>query len=398
MKYVRLAKDVKGIHRVVAECMDLNRDFKHRVGEIRVHIKLDPFIRLLISIMDDESNIHWGTNTHGSASTSQLREDEFITCCGVYCFRAEFKDRTVDLQNGILQLANSMRSSWPVFVFGPFDAIVGLVAADNVVSVEKLCFQNGCVNSRQLRQCDLSVLADRIRLMDAMVRYALYVKNKISTFEPCTVPVSRDFVSVRGSASTLRIDPNDYILRKKMYVNGVHQYSLNGLKARLIKFYNECSEVQQIDRLEVDVVGEIYIIVKVSPVGLPIPFFALETEVMSCVKDVCKILHQVHTIGWTHLDLRWSNIIWNNGKPVIIDWEHCRQIGTKVQTDDVLLTLKLKCSTLVRGRKIDVHHDYYLVGWLLKSNRLTANSPLVGDLMASDFACRKRAFMSLVKD
>ena len=52
-------------------------------------------------------------------------------------------------------------------------------------------------------------------------------------------------------------------------------------------------------------------------------------EMARVIIKVLEVLHQLHMNGWVHCDLRWENIIFYDGRPLLIDFEFARAINTE---------------------------------------------------------------------
>jgi hypothetical protein len=83
----------------------------------------------------------------------------------------------------------------------------------------------------------------------------------------------------------------------------------------------------------------------------------------AAVRDVVCFLRDLHSRGWCHLDLRWSNLVYDRNAKVwtVIDCEFLRRIGRLWEWPEDVFTVE----DPQHGVSVGVHTDYYLFGELL---------------------------------
>lgn len=252
-------------------------------------------------------------DTNDTGSVSGKRPDGCLLLDGIPVFRLEEKSKDSELPIAIRELHEKMVSWLPQY--GDIPCLIGVAIAGNTLALYRI--DTHLEIKQMTSHFNMAKKEDRI----AAVRAALHLGNLMLSFKKLIKPSRLDFLTTipRAVGGSIHLG-TDFVTKR--YQNATVRNNVVAVLNMIAQ-----KKIENTIRLRGSVENR-RLTLTLIPVGY---MRAPETqdEMARVIIKVLEVLHQLHMNGWVHCDLRWENIIFYDGSPLLIDFEFARAINTK---------------------------------------------------------------------
>jgi len=266
-------------------------------------------------------------NKQDSTTLGRKRADAVWYLNGVPVCRIEEKESS--LVNAWADLTNKMKE-WSPAVYSTQTWILAIASTMTHMEIGYFHAEKGQKSWRATKLCTLNMgtIAHRCKFVGIFLRFAKHLQGieEQLLFRHCK----------------LREIPDENVSsRHRVYLNECHVIKeYVSRPSHLDAFYEETKEIAGIEkkvasgplsRKRTRSSGSVSMqtfYYELSPVGLDVLPSDYPTAILSLIATVQKL----HEVGWAHLDIRWTNVIFEpiDGVYVLIDCEFARKIGDEV--------------------------------------------------------------------
>jgi hypothetical protein len=114
---------------------------------------------------------------------------------------------------------------------------------------------------------------------------------------------------------------------------------------------------------------------RLSPVGLTRKPESLE-ELATALQNIAECIISLHSLGYCHCDIRWSNIVWTERGWYLIDCTFATSLSDLARLKEMSSIIKDKY-VFDRTLPWSPRHDYFQFGRLISESNLVSNSPFI---------------------
>jgi hypothetical protein len=103
------------------------------------------------------------------------------------------------------------------------------------------------------------------------------------------------------------------------------------------------------------------------------------SELRTVLGQIIKCVAALHSLGYCHCDIRWSNIVWAKEEWYLIDCTFATSLGDIARLERMSATLKDRY-VLDRAQPWSPRHDWFQIGQLIRDSQFGGSCPRMSSL------------------
>eukprot|EP00732_Lithocolla_globosa_P003513 Lithocolla_globosa_v1_NODE_2851_length_1847_cov_17.476004.p1 type:complete len:556 gc:universal NODE_2851_length_1847_cov_17.476004:1736-69(-) len=291
--------------------------------------------------------------------------------------RFEEKDTSSKLTIACNELTSKMKT-WNPVIYGNRSWILGVAVADATVQAYKITTQQDAVIKLPIGSpLNLRSATGRVAFIKILVNFASMILHDNLASVGCTLHLGKNET---GNGNVIELFDDKLI---KIYSEP---------KKHLAEFYELNVDGCEVGKLHVPSgKPQQYLMFEIFSLGIDREPENAE-QAKKAIGDIARASSNMHLQKWCHLDIRWSNVVWDPIKQrwFLIDCEYALKFGSRIPKG-----LKIKDAA---SRTVRAECDYYLVGRLIRDSvHVVDDSDLKNQLCGDNIAQRKTAFQLVLK-